>query len=291
MKGVIYLSLCEKCIICASDDHVLGQTVLVFKGKLAHDEGLKISKSLCGDAVALVIDVLCGYSLDSVGNACDIGTTDGGAVSIRSNCKATFTDTVFKNNSANGTSFDQGGGAIYVGWGTLNLNNVTMTGNSTTGGFGGAVNANSATLKVNGSTFESNKATYGGALTVSGTGSFQIDNSTFKQNSANDGGAVYAYGATLTVTGANTLFSENSAGRGGAIYLVLKDSTAASMTMTGGKFENNTSTTDGGALSLRSYASATFTDTVFKGNSVNGAANSAFYMHSTAKLNGATQAE
>ncbi|MBQ4091049.1 MAG: hypothetical protein IJC64_01900 [Clostridia bacterium] len=80
---------------------------------------------------------------------------EGGAVSIRKNCSATFTGTTFTSNKASqagdGTGNDtivEGGGAIYVGWATLNLADVTMSQNSTSVGFGGAIQVNGATFKI-----------------------------------------------------------------------------------------------------------------------------------------------
>ena len=67
---------------------------------------------------------------------------EGGAVSIRSECDATFKTTNFRNNTAEGVvdaadGNGEGGGAIYVGWAKLTLDGVTMNANKAVSGFGG----------------------------------------------------------------------------------------------------------------------------------------------------------
>ncbi len=81
----------------------------------------------------------------------------GGAVSIRSNCRAEFVSTVFKSNSVTGDNgvLDgdfEGGGAIYAGWGSLVLDSVEMSGNSSDGHFGGAVDSLHSDTLICGST-------------------------------------------------------------------------------------------------------------------------------------------
>lgn len=103
-----------------------------------------------------------------------IGNTamGGGAISIRSSCEANIAECVFNGNIANGYSGEhdgdgEGGGAIYVGYGALNLHKVTMTENRAEG-FGGAVVALQSNVSVVGSTFSKNEAPCGGAIRISG---------------------------------------------------------------------------------------------------------------------------
>ena len=87
---------------------------------------------------------------------------EGGAISIRSSCTATFNGTSFINNTTDGDGdgekdgIMEGGGAIYVGWSTLNLSGVTLDQNSATNGTGGAILANGATFKISGKVVISN---------------------------------------------------------------------------------------------------------------------------------------
>jgi len=116
---------------------------------------------------------------------------------------------------------------------TLNLNNLTIGGGSSTTGNGGAI-SNSHFLNINNSTFSGNTTTFatgnGGAVYNAGT--LYVTNSTFGPslptfaagNSApnGNGGAIYSdTGSTLSVT--NSTFYDNSAGSGatgsgGGIY-------------------------------------------------------------------------
>ena len=224
---------------------------------------------------------------------------DGGAVNIRSGCTATFTNTIFDSNIATGTEETQGGGAIYVGWGTLALESITMTGNSVDGGFGGAINANNSDITViggsleensaasggaiyvtvnndqsksasiSGTEFKSNNATYGGAIYANSNAAINLEDTCFEGNKANDGGAIYIAGAVVNANG-NSLFDSNSANRGGAVYLTKYGSVGGAITVNGGRFENNVGSVDGGAISIRTGASATLVSTVFDGNSAGG---------------------
>lgn len=97
----------------------------------------------------------------------------GGAVSVRSSCEAIFDGTAFTNNSSIGFANEndgdgEGGGAIYAGYGKLTLSGVTMSGNTATEGFGGAINALKSNVSINGGSFTENSATFGGAMVVNG---------------------------------------------------------------------------------------------------------------------------
>ena len=136
-------------------------------------------------------------------------TTDGGAISIRSNCTATLSSTVFSKNTAAGTSETQGGGAIYVGWGTLTLNGVTMTGNSAENGYGGAVNANNASFSVEGGSFTQNSAISGGAIYLASNSASvaNVKNASFSDNTATNGTNIKC-GGQQTVATENGTFTE-----------------------------------------------------------------------------------
>lgn len=161
----------------------------------------------------------------------------GGAVSIRSHSSATFNGTEFTNNSVEGCDKKngedahdgngEGGGAIYVGFGTLGLTNVTATDNQAEG-FGGAVDSIGSTITVSGGTYSNNQALDGGAfynisntkLTIEGA-QFNGNKSTFVQDTSNykngkGGGAINMQSGELTVK--SSTFDENqSAYYGGAI--------------------------------------------------------------------------
>lgn len=152
----------------------------------------------------------------------DSNTVDsfsGGALGIYSD--ATITGSEFTNNNAGGndpsTTVD-GGGAIYVGgWGRVDIDGSTFTGNSSN--IGGAIATTHAGLAgdeyvtVQNSTFTGNTATEKGGAIANGFSTFNIENSTFKDNSSNGtGGAIQNLAnRTINLSGTNT-FSGNTAG-------------------------------------------------------------------------------
>ena len=201
----------------------------------------------------------------------------GGAVSIRTGCEASFNGTAFNGNSVTGYADKndgdgEGGGAIYVGYGTLTLENVTMTENKATDGFGGAIDAVSATVTVTGGTFTGNTAAIsGGAIHAFKKSNITVSGATFSGNVSQytavdnkiGGGAIYINGGKLTVSG--TSFSGNKSGYyGGAIYaggatVVLNENCTVS-----GSIGQT-----GSALYFRDGGTATITDSNITNNSNN----------------------
>ncbi len=175
----------------------------------------------------------------------------------------TITDSVFSENSANGD-----GGAIY-NTGTLTLNSDVFVGNSANG-FGGAVGSQGQ-LTLKGTMFANNTAIVGGAMYSGyndsgvGRGSSEISGATFTNNSAEYGaGAVANYGS-MKIDIDNTKFVGNkvthaieqdgwnnrnlnsSVDGGGALFVGSASATSLNKTV----FQNNSSTTAGGAIATR----------------------------------------
>ena len=175
----------------------------------------------------------------------------------------TITDSVFSENSANGN-----GGAIY-NTGTLTLNSDVFVGNSANG-FGGAVGSQGQ-LTLKGTMFANNTAMVGGAMYSGyndsgvGRGSSEISGATFTNNSAEYGaGAVANYGS-MKIDIDNTKFVGNkvthaieqdgwnnrnlnsSVDGGGALFVGSASATSLNKTV----FQNNSSTTAGGAIATR----------------------------------------
>jgi len=131
---------------------------------------------------------------------------------------------------------------------TASLNNLTITGGSTTF-YGGGVN-NAGTLTVNDSSVSGNTVSGNGAG-IYNNGALAVNNSTFSGNAANTlvffsttpgkGGGIYNNGGTLAVS--NSTFTGNTAtGTGGGIY---NGSTAAVSNST---FSANSATSAGGGI-------------------------------------------
>ena len=162
----------------------------------------------------------------------------GAALSVISsqNSVITISGSTFSNNSA-GSS----GGAIYMldaTGTTLDIENSTFTGNK----------ANGTTVKTD------NSGTGGGAIYVRDSGAVTIEDSTFTGNSSKAcGGAILVRGGSLTLT--DTDFTNNTAAHGGAISNY--DTAASTITITGGTYSGNTSTSNSGTFHINSGANVT----------------------------------
>ncbi|WP_244329134.1 CHAT domain-containing protein [Tolypothrix sp. PCC 7910] len=159
-----------------------------------------------------------------------------------------------------------GGGIAYFGSGTLNLNNITLTGNSTelgteSGGWGGGIYSESGTLNVNNSIFNSNSASIGGGI-FNFFGTATVNNSTFNGNSAtNEGGGIFNGGEGNTLNVNNSTFANNSANNGGGIY----NASTLQANINSSTLSSN-SATDGGGIFNESGGQTTLKNTIVAGN-------------------------
>ena len=152
----------------------------------------------------------------------------------------------------------------------LTLNNCSVKGNTSTSALGVGVYMTSGTLTLNDVVFSENTSTgsvsMGGAVYVE-SGSLNATNVVFRGNSAAEGGAIYVKNGTTFLT--NCFFEENAAtnGNGGAL------SSSSATTLKNVSFLSNSSTQRGGALFITGDAESTFTDVSFTNNSaLNGGA-------------------
>lgn len=194
----------------------------------------------------------------------------GGAVSVRTDCEASFDGTVFTENKVTGDDgtvdgYGEGGGAVYVGYGKLTMNNVTATGN-TSGTYSGAVHLLDTETVIADSTFTENQATEGGAIYGFSTSQVTITDSTFTGNNATGNtGAVYL-GSKVTGELKNLVFDGNHAdGNGGALMLAKATVTTDQLDM-----QNNSAGGNGGAVYLQATQMNIDEDDVFKGNTADG---------------------
>ncbi|HEY5838171.1 MAG TPA: cadherin-like domain-containing protein, partial [Pyrinomonadaceae bacterium] len=115
---------------------------------------------------------------------------------------------------------------------TATIRDLTLTGGSVAGDFGGAIYNDHATLTLSGLTVSGNTADFGGAIynnggppNGDGAATLTIVNSTISGNTASvGGGAIYTSssganlnGATVNITN-STLSGNNSAGNGGGVF-------------------------------------------------------------------------
>ncbi|MBQ4611988.1 MAG: hypothetical protein IJB26_00400, partial [Clostridia bacterium] len=192
----------------------------------------------------------------------------GGAISVRSACHTTLNGAQIIDNSATGDKQDaSGGGALYVGFGSATLQNVTATGNRS-GGYGGVFNAYSGVVTVTGGIFSTNQAPSGGAISASNSSTVVIGGTTLSANESthvNDfnsdkgGGAIHAKGGVLTLT--DTLLDSNKSDYyGGAVH-----ANGTTVTINGGTVNNSIGGT-GAALYLKGSCKTTVVGTAINDN-------------------------
>ena len=183
---------------------------------------------------------------------------------IYNNGALTLTASSISGNSA------AGGGAIWTTYGTLvQVTDSTLSGNSATTGYGGAIFSNHSTVTLTRSTLSGNSANgTGGAINMD-EGSLLVTLSTISDNSArgNGGGGIsISSTSSLTVTGST--ISGNSAPRtsfpahGGGIRIT--GSTA--VTITGSTISDNSASGNGGGIWQR-YGSLALVDSALTRNS------------------------
>jgi hypothetical protein len=147
---------------------------------------------------------------------------------------------------------------------TLALSNCTLSGNISPR-YGGAVFNETGTLTVSGSTLENNSAEYGGGI-FNQFATLILGNSVMSGNSADWGGGLYTEAnATLTnATVSNNTAHADGGGIGNTATLTLNDCTLSgngaaryggavfnetgTLTVSGGLFQGNTSTSQGGDI-------------------------------------------
>jgi CSLREA domain-containing protein len=167
---------------------------------------------------------------------------------VHSGATVEINDVTVRFGRTPGTSGEMCGGGIR-NYGTLTLNNSTVSGNTAPTCIigncwgGGICNKENATLTLNNSTvYYNTAASYGGGIRNRGT--LTLNNSTIADNTAGlDGGGIYTAG-TLTLD--NSTVADNTAdlGDGGGIFnaawLTLNNSTIADNTAVyGGGIYNN----------------------------------------------------
>ncbi len=227
----------------------------------------------------------------------------GGAIHIQSSVNASFKDVLFENNHAQyGGAIYAGADNSGIPNNILSFDNVTFKGNCSEISSGGAINtSNRYTIDIKNSFFIENETQrngmYGGALQISDGSSISIDNtqfiknhtgtdtddlsgggainlntgtdmmlsnSVFDGNYSNDGGAINSSNSYNIY---NTKFLNNKAigGSGGAIWNGNGSGATIRNTVLLSSFENNTTTSLGGAMYI-AFADTDLVDASFIGN-------------------------
>jgi hypothetical protein len=176
--------------------------------------------------------------------------------------------TLAVNNCTLSNNSAQYGGGIFNEFGTVTVNSSTLSGNSAiihipnSFGVGGGI-WSVGSLTVNKSTLSGNSATREGGG-IYNRGSLTVSSSTLSDNSAYQGGGIanqYSY-ATATISG-STLSGNHASYGGGGIY------NSGTATVSGCALTGNSAAVEGGAIYNGSGTSSALTvlDSIFSNNS------------------------
>jgi hypothetical protein len=167
------------------------------------------------------------FSMNSAGD-------NGGGMEAIGPGSPSLTDVTFSGNSA-----AQGGGVLNDG-STSTFTNVLFKDNTASGNGGGMGN-NASNPTMTGVAFKNNSAALGGG-TYNDSGSPVITNAAWVDNTATDGGAIYNNAGSPSLT--NATFGYNSAGRGGGVFSL----SGGTFTLANVTLSDNAATLQGGGL-------------------------------------------
>jgi len=148
------------------------------------------------------------------------------------------------------------GAGVFVYNGIVNMDNGSISSNTSTGGGGGLWNDSRGTLNLSGGVINNNKVTGNGVGggAIENSGNVNIKGVTISDNitSTHNGGAIWSRGGTITMT--SGLITGNTARAGGAIMLTGYEENSIKMIFSGGTISNNTATSgNGGGIMLLKY--------------------------------------
>jgi predicted outer membrane repeat protein len=155
-------------------------------------------------------------------------------------------DVVLTGNVASGSGTSEShGGAIVNDQGNIQLERVTVTGNSSEQDGGGIYSFNGF-IEINDSSIDGNTSSrFGGGLALNGGTADVIDSTISSNTAADDGAGISAFpGSTLTV-GSSTISDNTTEDIGGGIYALGSNVTITESTVSG-----NSSGADGGGVSI-----------------------------------------
>ena len=180
-------------------------------------------------------------------------TDDGGAIHISDEASAvSIKNAVITGNYGNGSDKDSQAGAIYQNKNiTTDIVNTFITENESNAK-GGGIYLRTGKINMTGGAVEDNSSTAGGGVFVTENTTFTADGTLFSDNEATNGtgGAICDEGY-LTLT--DCTVTDNSAKTwGGGVYLA--DDTNASLSLNGGRIENNACVNNGGGVHVSGTA-------------------------------------
>ncbi|MCP5011059.1 MAG: hypothetical protein GY942_13840, partial [Aestuariibacter sp.] len=159
-------------------------------------------------------------------------------------------------------TIDGGGNSrvFFISSSTVSINNLTISGGSSSGNGGGIYANSSSNVSLANSTVSNNSANYGGGITTDNSSNVSLANSTVSNNSANyEGGGIYAYSSNVSL--ANSTVSNNSANWGGGISA----SYSSSVSLANSTVSNNSGSSRGGGIYVNS-SNVSLANSIISGN-------------------------
>ncbi len=229
---------------------------------------------------------------NSTGNGGAIRSADGvvelkGSVSGNTAAKggavyASGGDVILNGGTLSGNTAADGGALYYSGSGVLSITDGSVSGNSASGGSGGAVYVAGGTVNVTGGTIENNTAESGsGGAVYASSALITIENeAAVRGNTAQSGGAVYTENGTISISGGSLTGNTATGANGGAVYIG-----TGSISISGGTLSGNTAENGNGGAVYTDSATLDLSGGSLTGNSAVGG--SAVYTNSgTADFSG-----
>lgn len=226
-------------------------TSVLFQGNRAEGNGgALLSEGTGGTSSPQLIDVTFNYNSSGAHGGAMYST--GGGISASN---PGLTNVTFYFN----TSLGQGGGMFTMAAGPV-LTFVTFMQNHA-GGAGGGMYNDSSTPALTDVTFDSNSADTDGGGMYNADSSSTLTFGGFSANSAGGYGGGMADGGIGHPTLTDVGFSTNQAGNGGAMMI-----NGSTLTLTGGLFDLNYASVDGGAIWTNVSSGSSLANVTFSGN-------------------------
>ena len=209
---------------------------------------------------------------------------NGGAFFSTTGGTINMTGGTISGNKATQGSSDAGGGAILMGWGTINISDGAKINNNTANRWGGAIclrqDSNQVTtLNMRGGEISGNRATKeGGAVHVLDKECmFYLYDGKITGNASGDGGAIYLNQEPSWLIMQGGEISGNTAtGNGGGVYIYRTGSVCQ---LYSGKIENNKASGSGGGIYINPSNSGQLrvgNKPLVQNNTVSGKANNVY---------------
>jgi hypothetical protein len=182
--------------------------------------------------------------------------------------------------SGNSTT-SQGGGIYSASTGTITIANSVLQNNTSAGG-PAIYNSSAASLTITGSQIQNNRSTNNGAA-IFNAWQLRLTGDTIQGNSGSSTGVIYnAATNSVPTTISNTVIQGNTA-NGAAFY----NASSSPVTMTNSQILNNSSTGNGGGM-YNSAGAVTLTGDTLSGNSTSSMGGGLFMSSGTLSVNGTT---